>query len=211
MNKQQLNKTYYQTHQELIKTRQKARYHAQKEQNKTQSKNKTSEYYRANNIQILLSLKDYLESNAEKMKLWYRFSSVLTQIKESVSDIVEIMRLREVMEDLITDYWTTAKKHIRLTKSWNKLTFAQQQAKKNLWAKQLAAEEKELLAKLSQEEIKQKKKIQVQNNKKQIEINAYWNQTTNGKLACPECGKMVKELNEENNMCNPCVKKYSAD
>jgi hypothetical protein len=69
MNKQQLNKTYYQTHQELIKTRQKARYHAQKEQNKIQTKKKVSNYYRANNIQVLISLKDYLASNAEKMKL----------------------------------------------------------------------------------------------------------------------------------------------
>jgi hypothetical protein len=104
MNKQQLNKTYYQTHQEQIKARQKVRYHAQKEQTKIQIKKNLSNYYRANNIQVLISLKDYLESNAEKMKLWYRFSCVLTQIKESVSDIVEIMRLREVMEDLITDY-----------------------------------------------------------------------------------------------------------
>jgi hypothetical protein len=67
MNKQALNKTYYQTHKEKIKERKKERYHTQKEQNKTLSK--TSDYYKAANIQILVSFKDYLESAPEKMKL----------------------------------------------------------------------------------------------------------------------------------------------
>ncbi|MDR1670790.1 MAG: hypothetical protein LBR43_03670 [Spiroplasmataceae bacterium] len=47
------------------------------------------------------------------MKLWYRFSAVLNDIKEGISDIIEVMRLREVMDDLIKDYWTTAKKQIK--------------------------------------------------------------------------------------------------
>jgi len=65
MKKQQLNKIYYQTHQEQLKERRNVRYHA----TKTQSKNKDSDYYRANNIQILLSLKDYIESSPQKRKL----------------------------------------------------------------------------------------------------------------------------------------------
>ena len=134
MNKQVLNKTYYQNHKEKIKEQKKERYHTQKQQNKTLSK--TSDYYKAANIQILLSLKDYVESSPQKMKLWYHFSLVLTQLKESVSDIIEIIRLKEVMENLITDYWSFAKKNIRLTKSWNKLTFAQQQAKKKSWERE---------------------------------------------------------------------------
>jgi hypothetical protein len=69
MNKQFLNKTYYQTHQKQIKERRKARYQAQKQQTKSQPKKNLSNYYRANNIKVLISLKDYVESSPLKQKL----------------------------------------------------------------------------------------------------------------------------------------------
>jgi len=208
MNKTEINKTYYQINQAKLKEQRKLRYQAQTQQIKTESKTKLSNYYRANNIQVLVSLKDYLASSADKQKLWYRFTGVLSQIKEGVSDIIEIMRLREVTEDLISDYWTTAKKQIRINKQWNKLSFAEQQAKKNHWEKELQKEESELFAKLAKKTTKQQAKIQEQKAKKQAEINDYWNKKTSAKVECPECGKMVKELAEENELCAKCLKNY---
>jgi len=208
MIKQQLNKIYYQLNQAKLKEQRKLRYQAQTQQIKTESKTKLSNYYRANNIQVLVSLKDYLASSADKQKLWYRFTSVLSQIKEGVSDIIEIMRLKEITEDLITDYWTTAKKQIRINKQWNKLSFSEQQAKKNHWEKELQKEESELFAKLAKKITKQKAKIQEHKVKKQAEINDYWNKKTSAKTECSECGKMVKELAEENELCAKCLKNY---
>jgi hypothetical protein len=69
MTKQQLNKTYYQNHQEVIKARQKERYHRKKQHQKKKVKTARANYYHANNIKVLISLKDYLESSSEKMKL----------------------------------------------------------------------------------------------------------------------------------------------
>jgi hypothetical protein len=137
------------------------------------------------------------------MKFWYRFSSVLSQIKEGVSDIIEIMRLKEVMEDLISDYWTSAKKQLKITKRWNKLTPAQQQAKRKQWAKQLEQEEKELLANLAKQEQAESKKQATFNYANETE-----KPTPKSKIECPECKKWVKELDEENDMCWKCVKSY---
>jgi len=202
-------KQYNQHRQTYLTEKQKERRQKVKQILQIKTKNNLNNYYQANNIQVLVSLKDYLASSADKQKLWYRFTSVLSQIKEGISDIIEIMRLREVIEDLITDYWTSAKKKIRLNKQWNKLSFAEQQAKKTFWQKELQKEEQELFTKLSQETTKQKAKTQEQQLKKQAEINDYWNKpNSQGKLQCSECSKRVKKLDEDNNLCFKCVKEY---
>jgi hypothetical protein len=65
MNKQDLNKSYYQKHKEQIKARQQARYQSQKQQAQSQ----TNSLYQANSIKVLLSLQDYTELNPQKHKL----------------------------------------------------------------------------------------------------------------------------------------------
>jgi hypothetical protein len=66
MNKSLLNKTYYQTNKELIKARQKQRYQSQKQ---STPNSQSAKYYQANNIKILLSLKEYTNLNKETKKL----------------------------------------------------------------------------------------------------------------------------------------------
>jgi len=162
------------------------------------NKSKFANYYHANNIKVLISLKDYLESSPARMKLWYRFTAVLTQINEGVSDIMEIMRLREVMEDLITDYWTTAKKQIRLTNQWNKLTPKQQEAKRKQWAKELAQEENELLTQLRKSEQKRLGK----NNSLTAEPET---ESKEVKSTCANCYEYQK-VNAETGYCRKCTK-----
>ncbi|WNE40755.1 MAG: hypothetical protein mread185_000212 [Mycoplasmataceae bacterium] len=200
MNKQILNKTYYQKNQEIIKAGQKERYQSKKQQTHSLKKSNLGEYYYANNIRILISLKEYLDSSPERMKLWYQFSNALSQIKEEVWDIIPIMRLREVMEDLIKDYWTTAKKNIRISKKWNKLSEKQKLAKRKQWAEELKKEEAELF--------KQFQKQQANERQKQKSPATEILQSKQNKEQCPDCNKFFKELNEEHDICVNCLQQY---
>ncbi|CAG8437939.1 8411_t:CDS:10 [Ambispora leptoticha] len=65
MNKQELNKNYYQTHKEVIKARQKERYQLKKT-TPTPKRKSLGTYYHAHNIKVLISLKDYLERTFKK-------------------------------------------------------------------------------------------------------------------------------------------------
>ena len=69
MNRQKINKTYYQKNQPKLTEQRRLNYQHQKQQTKTQSKNNLSDYYRANNIKVLISLKDYIESSPPKQRL----------------------------------------------------------------------------------------------------------------------------------------------
>jgi hypothetical protein len=69
MNKQTINQTYYQKHATQLREQRRLTYQAQKQAQKSQDKTKLSSYYKASNIQILMSLKDYLESSLQAQRL----------------------------------------------------------------------------------------------------------------------------------------------
>jgi hypothetical protein len=64
MNKQLINKTYYQLNKDKIKAQRQARYQKQKQPTKPHT-----DYYQAHNIQVLLSLKEYTQLSKQKHKL----------------------------------------------------------------------------------------------------------------------------------------------
>ena len=69
MNKTQINHNYYQLNKEKLKAKQKERYQLSKQQSSFSQKKDLGDYYHANNIKVLISLKDYLDSSPERMKL----------------------------------------------------------------------------------------------------------------------------------------------
>ncbi|WNE40221.1 MAG: hypothetical protein GBAus27B_000288 [Mycoplasmataceae bacterium] len=211
MNRTLINQAYYLKNKAKLQELRRTKYQSQKSQSPATTKKDLGDYYHANNIRVLISLKDYLDSSSDRMKLWVRFSLVLQQIKEGVSDIIEIMRLREVMNDLITDYWLVAKKDIRLVKKWNKLTPQQQNIKRKKWAEELENEEEELRELLNQQEQKNTKKSKL--TRADLENFTYEEQIPKPKSKvhkeqCPDCGKFFKELDEENGICKNCLAQY---
>ena len=231
--RQQINQENYQRNQERLKLRQKERYHQQKEQEKAQ----LNKYYRASNIKVLMSFKEYIGLNKETKKLWLDLNWVLKDIKEEITDIVTIMKLRESADNLIKDYWETAKGEVKKGKGWNSLDSDQQQKLIRYWgyekariennfidtAEQLEKQSqsylKEIeLAKFHEERGKDKcpcyrcaesKRIQgeVIKERKKI-IDEYEKEQKADKEQCPECKKWVKELAEESGVCKSCKKKY---
>jgi hypothetical protein len=157
-------------------------------------------------------------------------------IKEGYADIVVIMKLEQVAHKLIRDYWTAAKQEIRKGKSWNTLTDEEQQRLIRYWGYKKARiengylDEEERLEKQSREYLKeielakfheergkikckcyqcgQKKKIQGEIKQKwKKEIEEY-DRKTSEKVECSNCGKKVKELDEENDICKRCMSEY---
>jgi hypothetical protein len=112
-----------------------------------------------------MSLKEYTELNQAKMKLWQDFNWTLQDcqeiIKEGISDITPIMKLAQVADNLVRDYWTTAKSEQKQkSKSWNLLDYDQQQKLIRYWGYEKARvengyiEENKRLEKQSQEYLK---------------------------------------------------------
>jgi hypothetical protein len=69
MNKQIINQSYYLKNKSKLQELRKAKYQSQKSQSQSNKKKDIGEYYHANNIKVLISLKDYLDSSLERMKL----------------------------------------------------------------------------------------------------------------------------------------------
>jgi hypothetical protein len=69
MNRTQINQTYYQKNQAKLKKKRRLNYQQQKTHEIKQTKKPLSDYYHANNIKVLISLKDYLENSPDNMKL----------------------------------------------------------------------------------------------------------------------------------------------
>ncbi|CAI2185593.1 10288_t:CDS:1 [Funneliformis geosporum] len=66
--KQQIDKEYYQKNKEKKRAERKERYQQQKKQTKSTAKQGLAKYYKAENIRVLISLKEYTELNSEKRK-----------------------------------------------------------------------------------------------------------------------------------------------
>ena len=52
-----------------------------------------------------------------------------------------------------------------------------------------------------------KKKIKKEQEKVEKELDDYWGGVSE-KEKCPNCGKLVKKLDEENGVCKSCLKYY---
>lgn len=135
------------------------------------------------------------------------------------------MKLRESAENLINDYWTTAKSEQKQkTKSWNSLDYDEQQLLIRYWgyektrmennylttAEQLETQSqtylKELeLAKFHEERGKINCLCYACESKLEKEIKQ---KKQTDKEKCPECGRWVKELDEENGICKKCMESY---
>lgn len=174
--KKEINNSYYQKNKEKLKFQRRDKYQQDKEAEKAKRKQRYDKkknqaqlatqqawgkYYEAENIQILMSLKQYTELNKDKMKLWADFNWTLKDCKEDIHDIVAVMKLREVADNLVRDYWETAKKEIRKGKSWNIISEEQQQKLIKYWGREKARIEngyidtEEQLERQSQEYLKE--------------------------------------------------------
>jgi len=232
--KQQIDKEYYQKNKERKKTQQKLNYTKKKEQQKAQS----TKYYQATNIKILLTLKEYTELNQQKRKLWLDFTTTLYQLSQGINTIEEIMRLRELADNLIRDCRETAQSKVKKGKSWNSLDYDEQQRLIKYWGYEKARiengyiDEAERLEKQSENYLKdlesakfheergkikcecwqcqERKLIQEEVKaklKKEMDGYGQRNKATD-KEQCPECKRMVKELDEESGVCKGCKRKY---
>ena len=239
--KSQIDKEYYQKNREKKKAQQKANYAKKKEQEELTAKEQLSKYYGAEAYKILMPFKTYTELNQTKKQLWQDFNWTMKDcqesIKEGFADIVAIMKLEQVANKLVRDYWDTAKNEEKQKgKSWNSLDYDEQQRLIRYWGYEKARiennylSEEERLEKQSQEYLKaielakfheERGKIkckcyQCEEQKKiQEEIKQKWkkeledyDQEQGTKEECPNCGRIVKELDEENGVCKRCMERY---
>ena len=160
--KSQIDKEYYQKNKERKKQQRRERYQQQKELAEQQENEQLSKYYEAEAIKRLMSLKEYTELNSVKHKIWLDFIWTFKELnKIGISNIIEVMRIRELAENLINDYWTTAKNEIKKGKSWNSLNQDQKDRLIRYWGYEKARIENnylntaEQLEKQSQEYLKE--------------------------------------------------------
>lgn len=170
-----------------------------------------------------MSFKDYSSLTAEKKKKWLDFDWTLKDLAEvGVHNISEVMRLRELADILISDYWATAKKEQWKGKLWNSLDSKKQQQLVKFWAREKVREEmaiSEGLEEISKKGEEREKEIEMDRfhiergkvkckcwqcaaNKPQAEENS------EKKEQCPDCGKWVRKLDEENGVCKNCLSSY---
>lgn len=136
---------------------------AQKENQLQLLQEKNKRYYGAESIKVLLSLKEYAELNKDTRKTWIDFNRTFKDLnKIGINNIVEIMRLNELADILIKDYWKTAKQtKTNQIRHWNLLTTEQQNKLIKYWAKRKVQQEqsfniyKELLNKESEQSEKE--------------------------------------------------------
>lgn len=146
--KQQIDKEYYQKNREQKKQQRRQRYQQDKEKIKAQkklnyakkkekaqllTKQNQAKYYGAEAIKVLMTFKQYTELSQDKMKLWTDFNWTLKDCKESINDIVAVMKLEQVAGNLVRDYWDTAKAEVKKGKSWNSLDYDEQQKLIRYW------------------------------------------------------------------------------
>lgn len=136
--KKQQQQERYQQNKERIKAQKKVNYAKKKKQEELSAKQIQAKYYQAEAIKILIPFKEYTELNKEKRKLWQDFNWTLKDcqkaIKEGLGDITAIMKLEQVINNLIKDFWETAKSEKRkLSKSWNSLDYDEQQRLIRYW------------------------------------------------------------------------------
>jgi hypothetical protein len=225
-------KEYYQKKAEEIKEKRRARYQQQKEQTTSQRKRRKKQIYEASSIRILMSLRRYTELTAEKQKLWADFCWTLKDTNEGIHDIADIMKLRESADNLIRDYWATAKREAAEGKHWSELNHKQQEKLITYWGNEKAREEQEIkegikeivtrgeeaqkeieMAKFHEERGKIKCDCWQCQTRQEIRAEVKKEQRAESKagikkVKCPECSKLVKKLDEESGVCKKCEGDY---
>lgn len=192
--KQQIDKEHYQKNKEKKKQQRKERYQKEKEQAELNTKYQLGKYYGAEAIKILISFKEYTELSKEKMKLWANFQWTLKDCHKGIGNVVEIMKLRESADNLIRDYWVTAKKEVSKGKSWNSLDYDQQQKLIRYWGYEKARiengylDEAERLERQSQEYLKEIESAKFHEQRGKINCECY---------ACEEQKKIHREVIQE--------------
>ena len=185
--KAQIDKEHYQKNKEKKKAQQKERYTKKKQQTELAIQQAWGKYYGAEAIRVLMSLKEYTELNQQKRKIWLNFVWTFKGLKEmgTPNNIIEIMKFREEAENLINDYWDTAKSEVKKGKSWNSLADEQQQRLIKYWGYEKARIENEYLT--EQEKLERKS----QEYLKEIELAKFHEER--GKIKCP-CWKCEGKL-----------------
>jgi hypothetical protein len=221
--KQILDREHYLRNREQKIVAAKKRYRKIKGIQEKELKKRVNKYSQVENYKVLMSFKDYSILTPEKKRKWLDFDWTLKDLSEvGVHNISEVMRLRELADILISDYWKTAKKEQWKGKLWNSLDSKKQQQLIKFWARELVREEmainegleeidrkgeereKEIeMAKFHEERGKVKCQCwQCSANKPQEE------EKTEGKEQCPDCGKWVKKLDSEEGICKNCLASY---
>jgi len=233
--KKQQRQQKYQQDKETEKAKQKQRYLKKKEQSQLITKQQSAKYYQAEAIKVLISFKEYTELNKEKRKLWQGFNWTLKDcqaaIKEGLGDITAIMKLEQVANKLVCDYWETAKSEEKQrSKSWNSLDYDQQQKLIRYWGYEKARIESgyidtaEQLERQSQTYLKEIELAKFHEQRGKIKCECWqceeskriqgeikeelFKDSEKEKEQCPECQKWVKELDEESGVCKRCKRKY---
>lgn len=188
--KKQQRQQRYQQDKEAEKAKQKQRYLKKKEQVKLLSQQQSSKHYGAEAIKILMSLKKYTELNQEKKRIWLDFCWTLEDfnksIKEGINDITGIMKLEQVVGNLIKDYWVTAKSEIKEGKSWNSLSEEKQEKLIRYWGYQKARQEQNYLT--EEEKLVQES----QEYYKEIELAKFHEERGKKGCSCYDCSEKKK-------------------
>lgn len=166
-------------------------YLQRKEKQEQQEKENKNELYRASNIQILLSLKEYTELNQEKKKLWLDFAWAFEDCqKTGFFDIIQLQKLEQVAGNLIRDYYQTAQRKSK--SSWNSLSEQEKNKLIKYWSQEKIRKEQDLTQQLDQQE-KQAKVYE-----KELELVKFHEERGKIKCECWQCAKR-KRLSEEMN------------
>ena len=233
--KQIIDQDYYQRNRDKKIEAAKKRYQKIKREQEKELRKRALKYSQVENYKVLMSFKDYSTLTAEKKKKWLDFDWTLKDLAEvGVHNISEVMRLRELADILISDYWKTAKKEQWKGKLWNSLDSKKQQQLIKFWARELVREEmaiNEGLEEISKKGEEREKEIEIakfheergkvkcecwqcrENKLIREEVKAKIKkdekeQEKADKQQCSDCGKWVKELDEENGVCKNCLSSY---
>ena len=193
--RQKINQENYQKSKEQRKEKRRVRYQQQKEQSQLTTKQTKAKYYGAEAIKILMTFGEYTELNKEKKKLWLDFNWTLQDcqkgIKEGLGSISSIMKLAQVADNLVRDYWDTAKSEQRnKSKSWNSLDYDEQQRLIRYWGYEKARIENGYLDTAEQLE------RQSQAYLKEIELAKFHEEQGKEKCSCYAC-EAKKEIQAE--------------
>ena len=230
-----IDNIYYQKNKEKKKEQRRNRYKEQQQLARREMKKRVQKYSQVENYKVLMTLKDYSILTPEKKRKWLDFDWTLKDLAEvGVHNISEVMRLRELADILISDYWTTAKKEEWKGKLWNSLDSKKQQQLIKFWAKEKVREEmaiNEGLEEISKKGEAREKEIEIakfheergkikcecwqcrENKLVQEEVKAKIKKEEKeekkaDKQQCSDCGKWVKNLDEENGVCKSCLASY---
>jgi hypothetical protein len=165
------------------------------------------------------------------MKLWCDFMWTIQDCqKTGFFDIIQIQKLEQLAVNLTKDYYQTAKSKSK--SSWNSLSEKEQSKLIKYWGREKVRKEQELDSKLAEQEkqgesyekeqelakfheergkikcscydCENKKEIQSEIKKKMLNDEVKKQE----KEQCSECKQWVKKVDEDNGVCEGCLKGF---